>query len=67
VSSDEQAPVESSHLPTEFTKGQDEVMQADAFTGGQSSNFVSGSARNDFEEEKLMRDDSINKVPNIFS
>lgn len=66
MSSDEQAQVESSHLTTEFPLGQDEVMQADTFTGGISSNFLSTSASNDYEEEKLMRDVSINQVPNNF-
>ena len=66
MSSDEQAPVESSHQSTEFPLAQDEVMQADAFTGGQGSNFISTSASNDYEEEKLMRDVSINQVPNNF-
>jgi len=41
-------------------------MEADAFTGDTGSNFVLASGRNDFEEEKLMRDVSLNQVPNIF-
>ena len=62
MSSDEQAAVGKSHQATEFTQGHDQVMQGEAFTCGSGSNFVTPRGPDFFEEEKLMRIDSINEV-----
>jgi hypothetical protein len=54
MSSADQAPVETCHQTTEFNQGHDQVMQEKTLTGASGSNFLSPSAPNDFEEEKLM-------------
>lgn len=62
MSSADQAPIETRHQATEFTQGHDQVMQEKTLAGGLGSNFLSSSAPNDFEEEKLIGAESINDV-----